>query len=86
MTRVKLRGFRAIDRPNVGRSRGDEEPNDWKLSRGQRWNLMWIDVWNPIYSDNLGAMRALRRRYARRASWVGVWAYHATLRAAALGR
>ena len=51
--------------------------------RGERWDVVWADIWDNISGDNLAEMRALRRRYnSRRAAWVGCWAYHETIRAA----
>lgn len=38
----------------------------WKPARGERWNLVWHDIWNTITTDNLPEMHTLHRRFARR--------------------
>lgn len=41
--------------------------------RGARFDAVWHDIWNDLCPDNLDEMRALRRKYARRAAWQGCW-------------
>ena len=47
----------------------------WNPPRGVRYNVVWHDIWDNICSDNLEGMKKLKRKYAKRADWQGVWAY-----------
>ena len=53
----------------------------WRPAKTARYGAAWFDIWDGICSDNLPAMQTLRRRYARRAAWLGCWCYYETLRA-----
>lgn len=45
----------------------------WKAPRGQRFNVVWHDIWSTICGDNLPAMSTLHRKYGRRCDWQGSW-------------
>jgi hypothetical protein len=40
---------------------------------GQRWDVVWHDIWGDVSEDDLAAMTKLLRRFGRRAGWQGVW-------------
>jgi len=42
-------------------------------SAGERFTVVWNDIWDVISSANLADMTRLHRRYGRRAEWVGSW-------------
>jgi hypothetical protein len=44
----------------------------WKWPRGQRWDAVWLDIWNDLGQANEEDAR-LHRRYARVANWWGSW-------------
>lgn len=39
----------------------------------KRYQMVWHDIWDTICADNLTEMKALHRRYGRRADWQGSW-------------
>jgi len=41
--------------------------------RGQRWDIVWHDIWSSICEDNLDDMRVMKRRFARRCRWQACW-------------
>lgn len=41
--------------------------------KGQRYQMVWHDIWDSICSDNLPQMHRLHRKYGRRADWQGSW-------------
>jgi hypothetical protein len=45
----------------------------WQPPKGQRWNVVWHDIWDDICTDNLDGMKALHRKYGRRCDWQGSW-------------
>ena len=45
----------------------------WAAPRGASYGAVWHDIWPNICSDNLGDMKALHRKYGRRAEWQGSW-------------
>lgn len=45
----------------------------WCPPRGQRWDVVWHDIWPTICGDNLRDMHRLHRRFGRRAGWQGSW-------------
>lgn len=47
--------------------------HDWKPPRGATYSVVWIDIWPYICAENWEEMKKLKRRFARRADWVGVW-------------
>lgn len=46
---------------------------DWQPPKGERYNVVWHDVWDHICSDNLPEMHRLHRKYGRRCDWQGSW-------------
>ena len=46
----------------------------WTPPRGSRWELIWFDIWDNICSDNLPQMKALKKKFARRAGVRLCWA------------
>lgn len=45
----------------------------WSPPNGTVYDLAWFDIWDEINGDNLPEMRALHRRFARKAKWKGSW-------------
>lgn len=41
--------------------------------KGKKWDTVWHDIWDFVCGDNLPQMKALHRKYGRRASWQGSW-------------
>ena len=41
--------------------------------KGQRYQMVWHDIWDNICSDNLPQMHRLHRKYGRRTDWQGSW-------------
>lgn len=50
-----------------------KDANEYKPVNGQRWNAVWIDIWESICGDNLKQMAKLKSRFKRRSDWVGCW-------------
>lgn len=46
---------------------------EYKPPRGERYDVVWHDIWNDICSDNLKEMGTLHRKYGRRTDWQGSW-------------
>ena len=46
----------------------------WRPPAGAHYSAVWGDIWDSICTDNLPEMTRLKRRYSRRADWVGCWA------------
>ena len=46
----------------------------YRPARGERFDVVWHDIWDNICSDNLDDMKLLHRRYGRRCDWQGSWA------------
>jgi hypothetical protein len=44
-----------------------------KWPKGQKWNVVWHDIWPSISADNLPEMTTLHRRYGGRSQWQGSW-------------
>ena len=44
-----------------------------KPPKGERYNVVWHDIWDTICADNLPDMHKLHRKYGRRADWQGSW-------------
>lgn len=42
-------------------------------AKGERFGMVWHDIWDHICVDNLKQMHALHRKYGRRADWQGSW-------------
>lgn len=47
----------------------------FRFPKGTSWDVVWHDIWDDICTDNWDDMKTLRRRYGRRCSWQGCWAY-----------
>jgi len=45
----------------------------YKPPKGQRYQMVWHDIWDTICSDNLPQMHQLHRKYGRRTDWQGSW-------------
>ena len=46
----------------------------WKSPKGQRYNLVWHDIWPSITIDNFPEIIRLNRRYGGKSDWQGYWA------------
>lgn len=44
-----------------------------KPAKGERYDVVWHDIWDDISKDNIDEMRMLQRRWARRCGWQGCW-------------
>lgn len=51
----------------------NESAFDYKPPKGQRYAVVWHDIWDHICADNLPEMHKLHRKYGRRADWQGSW-------------
>lgn len=50
-----------------------EDAFKYKPAKGQRFSVVWHDIWSDICTDNLEQMATLHRRYGRRADWQDSW-------------
>ncbi len=41
--------------------------------KGERYGVVWHDVWDTLCGDNLPKMTKLHRKYGRRTEWQGSW-------------
>lgn len=48
---------------------------DVHFAPGERWNVVWHDIWDRITPANLSGMAHLMKRYARRCDWQGAWGF-----------
>jgi len=48
----------------------------YKAPKGERYNVVWHDIWPDICEDNLDTMATLHRKYGRRCDWQGSWQRH----------
>lgn len=46
----------------------------WRAPKGERYDVVWHDIWDAICTDNLPQMTKLRMKYGRRSGWQGCWA------------
>ena len=46
---------------------------EWKPPKGQRYRVVWHDIWDDICADNLPEMHRLHRKYGKRCDWQGSW-------------
>lgn len=46
---------------------------EYKPEKGQRFSIVWNDIWNDLCTDNLKEMGTLHRKYGRRCDWQGSW-------------
>ncbi len=47
---------------------------DYQPPKGERYGMVWHDIWDNICADNLEDMKKLHRKYGRRCDWQGSWA------------
>lgn len=47
---------------------------EWK-SPGQRWDCVWMDIWDDICADDWDEHKLLKRRYAQKADYVDTWVH-----------
>jgi len=47
---------------------------EYQPPKGERYAVVWHDIWDAICADNLDDMKRLHRKYGRRADWQGSWA------------
>jgi hypothetical protein len=45
----------------------------WRPPKGERFDVVWHDIWTTIGHDNKPQMTQLRRAYARKTGWQGCW-------------
>jgi spermidine synthase len=45
----------------------------WKPKKGERWDVVWHDLWDTMCTDNLPLMHKLHRRFGRRCTSQGSW-------------
>lgn len=45
----------------------------YKPARGEKYDVIWHDIWNDICGDNLAQIQLLRKRWVRRCAWQGCW-------------
>lgn len=60
--------------------------NAWKPPKGERWDTVWIDIWDDICADNWPEMKKLHARFCRRARWCSSWCKYETQKQAAESR
>lgn len=46
---------------------------NYQPPKGERYGMIWHDIWDDICGDNLTEMTRLKRKYGRRADWQGCW-------------
>lgn len=46
---------------------------EWRPEKGERFGMVWHDIWDTISVDNKPEMSKLHRRYGRLADWQGSW-------------
>lgn len=46
---------------------------EWLPPKGQRWNVVWHDIWPQISLDDCDERSLLKRRFGRRTDWQGAW-------------
>ncbi len=47
---------------------------EYRPPKGQRFGVVWHDIWPSMSTDNLSEMHLLHRRYGRLTQWQGSWA------------
>lgn len=45
----------------------------WRPEKGERFDVVWHDIWTTICDDNKEQMTKLRRAYGHRCGWQGCW-------------
>lgn len=46
---------------------------EYKPPKGERYDVVWHDIWGNICTDNLPAMHKPHRKYGQRCGWQGSW-------------
>jgi len=46
---------------------------EFKPPKGQRFSVVWHDMWDNLCTDNLEGMGTLHRKYGHRCDWQGSW-------------
>ena len=47
---------------------------EWKPPKGERYDVIWFDIWPDLCLDHLPEYQKLNRRYGRRTKgWRGLW-------------
>lgn len=52
---------------------------DFSPPKGQKWDVLWFDIWPSVCEDNLDGLTKLKRRYAKRLNrenpkcWMRAW-------------
>jgi hypothetical protein len=46
---------------------------EYKPPKGEKYDVVWHDIWDDLCTDNLEGMHKLHRKYGRRAVWQGSW-------------
>lgn len=46
---------------------------EYKPRRGEKYDVVWHDIWDNICADNLPEMRTLHKKYRHRAGWQNSW-------------
>lgn len=49
---------------------------EFEPARGQKWDVLYFDIWGDVSSDDLKDSKALKRKFGRRkrpGGWVGCW-------------
>lgn len=53
-----------------------EDALTYKAPRGEKYDVVWHDIWISICEDNLDEMATLHRKYGRRCDWQESWQRH----------
>lgn len=51
----------------------NEDALTYKPPMGERYDVVWHDIWSNLCTDNLKQMERLHRKYGRRCDWQGSW-------------
>lgn len=51
---------------------------DYNPPKGEKYGMVWHDIWDNICGDNLPEMTQLKRKYGRRTDWQGCWGEYET--------
>jgi hypothetical protein len=52
---------------------------DFYPPKGQKWDVLWFDIWPTVCEDNLDGLATLKRRFCKRLNkenpqcWMGAW-------------
>jgi hypothetical protein len=70
---IKLVGPYLLDRYGDRLEIRNVDALEYKSPRGERYDVVWHDIWLNICLDNLDDMSRLHRKYGRKADWQGSW-------------